>query len=162
MRATLHILATFGLLLAVVVGCGKFTGGDDATGAGGAQCSVAIIDLDAVARELGYDQQMASAVEQQKASLEKQLGVIKTSFEEDLAKPKEQLGANPSLEVGRLHPVIVQEGPVPVLIEHTVDLEGWVGIDGIGDFLIGDLEAEPTGLLAYKPFFYQALQRFLL
>ncbi|MBN1394478.1 MAG: OmpH family outer membrane protein [Pirellulales bacterium] len=98
MRPATYFLGACGVALAATIGCGKFTGGEDASAAGNASGNVAIIDLDVVAQQLGYDSQMANAIGQQKASLEKQLGVIKTSFEQDLAKTKNQLGANPTQE----------------------------------------------------------------
>jgi Skp family chaperone for outer membrane proteins len=97
MRATTRLLATFGLLLAAMVGCSKFTGGEGAAGPD-AKSNVAIIDLDAIAQQLGYDNQMASAIQQRKASLTKQLGVIQTSFQQEIAKKESELGANPTQE----------------------------------------------------------------
>jgi len=98
MRRTTHFLGTLALLLAATTGCERFHGGNNTAAGDAAQGNVAIIDLDVIARQLGYDNQMAGAIGQQKASLEKQLGVIKASFEQDLAKTKDQLGANPSQE----------------------------------------------------------------
>jgi len=49
-----------------------------------------------------------------------------------------------------------------VLVEHAIHLKGRIGIDGIGDLIIGNLEAEPACLLAYEPLAYQALQGLLL
>ena len=76
MHPTIRVIATLALVLATTTGCNHFNGGDNP---GDARGSVAIIDLDAAARQLGYDTQMAGALRQQKASLEKQLGVIQTS-----------------------------------------------------------------------------------
>ncbi|HLA84534.1 MAG TPA: OmpH family outer membrane protein [Thermoguttaceae bacterium] len=100
MQRILGLFATLSLLWVATVGCNQFHGGDSAS-SGGDQSNVAIIDLDAIARQLGYDSQMAGAIQQQKTSLEKQLGVIKASFEESLTKTKGQFGENPTQEQTR-------------------------------------------------------------
>ena len=97
MSRTTHIVAVLGLLLVATIGCSKFTGGDNATNTNG-QGNVAIIDLDMVAKQLGYDTQIAGAIQQQKSSLQKQLGVIKANFEQELTKTKNQIGESPTPE----------------------------------------------------------------
>jgi Skp family chaperone for outer membrane proteins len=94
-HSTTRALAMFGLLLATTIGCGQFTGGDKQAAMHG---KVAVIDLDSVARQLGYDNQMRTAIAQQRASLVKQLGVIQASFNEEITKKQSQFGANPSQE----------------------------------------------------------------
>jgi Skp family chaperone for outer membrane proteins len=92
---TTRALATLGLLLATTIGCSKFTGGDKPAAMQG---KVAIIDLDSIARQIGYDSQMNTAVEQQKASLAKQLGVIQAGFNEEITKKQSEFGATPTQE----------------------------------------------------------------
>jgi len=93
-NTTTRILATLGLVLVATLGCDKLGGGKTTASHG----NVAIIDLDAIARATGYGTQMTAAIQQQKTSLEKQLGVIQASFNEDLTKKKNELGASPTQE----------------------------------------------------------------
>ncbi|MBN1588345.1 MAG: OmpH family outer membrane protein [Pirellulales bacterium] len=98
MRTTTRIMTVACLLLAATAGC-DFNLGNDATRAqvnGGS--NVAIIDLDVIAKQLSYDKQMAGAIEQHHASLQRQLGVIKANYEQELVKRKQQVGETPTEE----------------------------------------------------------------
>jgi Skp family chaperone for outer membrane proteins len=60
--------------------------------------TVAVIDLDAVARRLGYDKQMASSIKQRETSLNQQLVTVKTSYEQQINDKQKEFGPNPSRE----------------------------------------------------------------
>jgi Skp family chaperone for outer membrane proteins len=94
-RVRPSLIAVAGLLLAVTAGCDYFRGKNVAVGR---ESTVAILDLDSVAKQLGYDVQIVAAMKQQKVSLEQQLGVIKASYEQELGKRKNQVGDKPSQE----------------------------------------------------------------
>ena len=98
MHSTTRILAISTLLLVTAVGCSNFGSGDNGSSHETPQGKVAIIDLDLVARQIGYDQQIASAIQQQKTSLEQQLGAIKASYVQELKKRQSDIGEAPTNE----------------------------------------------------------------
>jgi len=93
-------------LLASIAGC-EFgqgtTGGAGSTGGSTPPVgAVGVVDLDAVARHLGRDEQISSAIRQRQASLNEQLATVKTSYEEEIAQKQRQFGASPSAEQSQL------------------------------------------------------------
>lgn len=60
--------------------------------------TVAVIDLDRLARELGIDRQMAQAIKQREQSLNQKLAVVKASFDEQIELKAAEFGEQPTRE----------------------------------------------------------------
>ncbi len=90
-------------LLGCLVGCeyapSKGSAGTDSQrGDAPAAGTVAVIDLDAVARQLGRDKQIGGAIQQRQASLNEQLATVKASYEQEIAEKQRQIASLPSPE----------------------------------------------------------------
>ena len=59
---------------------------------------VAVIDLDAVARRLGFDKQMANAIRQRNASTNQQYATVKASYEKQIVEQQQAFGTTPQRE----------------------------------------------------------------
>jgi len=91
MRTWMCRLVVAGLLAATFSGCDRSPAGNPAG-------AVAVIDLDAVAKELGRDKVMAQSVQEQLAALNEQLATIQVSYEKELSDRRARLGDNPPPE----------------------------------------------------------------
>jgi Skp family chaperone for outer membrane proteins len=60
--------------------------------------TVAVIDLDAVARQIGGDIQMANSIKQRETSLNQQLQSVQTSFQKQIGDKRDELGGEPTEE----------------------------------------------------------------
>ncbi len=79
-----RVFMMFSLFLAVAaIGCGS-----DEPQLG----SVAILDLDAVAKRLGRDLEMADSLQQRESVLNQQLAVVQTSFQNELNEKQSEFG----------------------------------------------------------------------
>lgn len=89
LRAT-NCVCVLGLAaIALTAGCQK---APDAPATG----SVAVIDLDAVARQLGRDTQMAESIKERESSLNEQLQVVQASYQKQITDKKDRLGTEPT------------------------------------------------------------------
>jgi Skp family chaperone for outer membrane proteins len=61
-------------------------------GAAGALGTVAVIDLDAVARQIGRSEIMVASIKQREATLNQQLRGVQTSYQQQLRKKQEEFG----------------------------------------------------------------------
>src|SRR5205085_1876562 len=83
------VLATLGTAGLCTVGCGWK--GDNRQASGGG--SVAVIDLDEIARRLGSDKQIANAMAQRQTALSQRLVELAKSYSEQIAEQKKTLPA---------------------------------------------------------------------
>lgn len=74
MKLTQQLAVISSLVVVLMVGCQKSTEGPSAAG------GIAVIDLDRVARELGSDKQITTAIQQRQAALNKQLVGIANAY----------------------------------------------------------------------------------
>ncbi len=90
------------MLLPIAVGCGSETdrpGETSAAAAAGPSVgAVAVIDLDAVARRLGRDSQVAAAMKQRETSLNQQLQVVRASYLKQIGEKQQEFGGTPTAE----------------------------------------------------------------
>jgi Skp family chaperone for outer membrane proteins len=89
MRARGAVLAMLASAAIAAVGCGQ-RGDDRQASAPGA---VAVIDLDEIARRLGSDKQIASAINQRHSALSQQLLTLAKSYNEQIEAEKAKLAA---------------------------------------------------------------------
>jgi Skp family chaperone for outer membrane proteins len=79
--------AALALATAALAGCNQSNGGRPAASAG----AVAVIDLDEIARRLGSDKQMASAIAQRENALSQQLVELARSYSAQIQEQKAKL-----------------------------------------------------------------------
>lgn len=93
MRTNVFV-AVAGCVVLGISGCGWFGGKDAAEEKGGKPEAgrVAIVDLDEVARRLGRDQYMLSALKQSQQTLNEQLQVAQASYVKQIEAKQEKLG----------------------------------------------------------------------
>ena len=101
MRPSYGLIAVGCVLLSGLVGCNLGEGDTTATSAasqsiGSGIGTVAVIDLNTVARRLGFDKQLTAAVQQRETSLNQQLATVKTSYEKQIAEQQRRFGAAPA------------------------------------------------------------------
>ena len=91
MRAHVSLGLAAALAIFACAGCGR--GGDGRQADGAAGGAVAIIDLDEIARRVGSDQQIASAIAQRQSALSKQLVGLAKSYSAQIDEQKKKLTA---------------------------------------------------------------------
>ena len=102
MKTTTRRIAAACLFLVLAAGCDRM-GGDRITSSPETDKSksvgnVAVIDLDAVAEQLGHKVQIQNAIRQRDKDYAEQLGVIKANYEQKLAEIKQGTGETPTPE----------------------------------------------------------------
>lgn len=101
MRPSFGLIAVGCMLLGSFVGCNFGDGDATATSAasrsnGTGIGAVAVIDLNTVARRLGFDKQLVAAVQQRETSLNQQLATVKASYEQQIGERQRGFGSTPT------------------------------------------------------------------
>ncbi|HBO44787.1 MAG TPA: hypothetical protein DD670_12830 [Planctomycetaceae bacterium] len=102
MKTTTRRIAAACLFITLAVGCDRF-GSERVTSSPEADKAkslgnVAVIDLDAVAEQLGHKAQIQNAIRQRDKDYAEQLGVIKANYEQKLSAIKQETGETPTPE----------------------------------------------------------------
>ena len=103
MHVSTRLIALGCLAFASLSGCNNKTPGLAGTSdSGGAKApgvgTVAILDLDMVAKQLGRDKQMNNSIQQCQVTLNQQLAAIKASYEKQISEKQGEFGDTPTHE----------------------------------------------------------------
>ncbi len=107
MRLALSLIVVGCMFLGCAAGCTSKNDTSAGTPAPGMNSgpgigAVAVIDLNAIARRLGFDKQMAGAIKQRETSLNQQLVTTKASYEKQLVEKQRGFGPTPTREQAQL------------------------------------------------------------